>query len=110
MAQLYILEFGVRIVGRPTEWEKAKLTSVQCQEGNLRRDLEKPLDESAKVTLDPELQRAIENGFPNDDAFDATVGLFGMLAVLMNRRELGEPDDEKVRKLERWIFGQSCAL
>jgi hypothetical protein len=65
--------------------------------------------QSAKVTLEPELQRAIEDGFPNDDAFDATVGLFGMLEVLMNRRGSGEPDEESVRKIEGWIFGQGCS-
>jgi len=56
--------------------------------------------------LTPELRRTIEDGFPNDDAFDATVGLFGMLEVLMNRRGSGEPDEDSVRKLEGWIFGQ----
>jgi hypothetical protein len=56
--------------------------------------------------LAPELRRTIEDGFPNDDAFDATVGLFGMLEVLMNRRGSGEPDEDSVRKLEGWIFGQ----
>ena len=66
--------------------------------------------QSANVTLDPELRRTIEDGFPNDDAFDATVGLFGMLEVLKNRRGSGEPDEEKVRTLEGWILGQSCAL
>jgi hypothetical protein len=66
--------------------------------------------QSAKVTLDPDLQRAIEDGFPNDDAFDATVGLFGMLEVLTNGRESGEPDEGKVRTLEGWIFGQRCSV
>jgi hypothetical protein len=66
--------------------------------------------QSANVTLDPHLRRTIEDGFPNDDAFDAVVGLFGMLEVLMNRRESGEPDDEKARKLEGWIFGQHYAV
>jgi hypothetical protein len=61
--------------------------------------------ESARVKLDPELQRAIEDGFPSDDAFDATVGLFGMLEVLMKRGS-GEPDDDPVRKVEGWILGQ----
>jgi hypothetical protein len=56
--------------------------------------------------LAPDLRRTIEDGFPNDDAFDAAVGLFGMLEVLMNRRESGEPDEDSVRKLEGWIFGQ----
>jgi hypothetical protein len=62
--------------------------------------------QSANVTLDPDLRRTIEDGFPNDDAFDATVGLFGMLEVLMSRRESGEPDEDNVRKLEGWILGQ----
>ena len=63
---------------------------------------------SAKVTLDPKLKRAIEAGFPDgeDDAFDATVGLFGMLEVLLNKRQSGEPDEESVRNLEGWILGQ----
>jgi hypothetical protein len=30
-----------------------------------------------------------------------------MLEVLMNRRGSGEPDEDSVRKLEGWIFGQS---
>jgi hypothetical protein len=55
--------------------------------------------QSANVTLDPELRCTIDDGFPNDDAFDATVGLFGMLEVLMNRRKSGEPDEDCVRKL-----------
>jgi hypothetical protein len=65
--------------------------------------------QSAKVTLDPELKRAIENGFPNDDAFDATVGLFGMLEVLMKRGSR-EPDDAKVRTVEGWILGQKVSI
>jgi hypothetical protein len=67
---------------------------------------------SAKVTLDPKLERAIETGFTDgeDDAFDATVGLFGMLEILLNRRTLDEPQEERAKKLEGWIFGQSYPL
>jgi hypothetical protein len=36
------------------------------------------------------------------------IGFFGVLEVLMNRRESGEPDEQKVRKLEGWIFGQKA--
>jgi len=65
---------------------------------------------SAKVTLDTELRQTIEDGFPDgDDAFDAVVGLFGMLEVLMNRRNSGEPNEDSVRQLEGWIFGQAYA-
>jgi hypothetical protein len=59
----------------------------------------------ADVTVDPELRHVIEAGFPRgDDAFDAVVGLFGMLEVLMGRRGSGELDS--VRSVEGWIFGQ----
>ena len=61
----------------------------------------------ANVKLDPDLLQTIEHGFPDgDDAFDATVGLFGMLEVLMGRREPGDPSEEGVRKVEGWILGQ----
>jgi hypothetical protein len=61
----------------------------------------------ANVKLDPDLMQTIEQGFSaGDDAFDATVGLFGMLEVLMGRREPGDPSEEGVRKVEGWILGQ----
>ena len=64
--------------------------------------------QSASVTLDPELRQTIEDGFPKgDDAFDAVVGLFGMLEVLLNRRSSGEPNKESVMQVEGWIFGQA---
>jgi hypothetical protein len=47
--------------------------------------------------------------FPNDDAFNAAAGLFAMLENLMKRGS-GQPADEKVRKLEGWIFGQELSL
>jgi hypothetical protein len=62
-----------------------------------------------KVKLDSDLTHTIENGFPNDDAFDATIGLFGMLDVIL-KRGAAEPDGEKVRKLEGWIFGQKLSF
>ena len=65
---------------------------------------------SANVTLDLELRRAIGEGFPDgDDAFDAAVGLFGMLEVLLRGRSSCEPNEESVRKLEGWILGQESA-
>lgn len=61
----------------------------------------------ANVKLDPDLTHTIEQGFSDgDDAFDATVGLFGMLEVLMGRREPGDPSEGGVRKVEGWILGQ----
>ena len=65
----------------------------------------------ANVNLDPKLKHAIEMGFPDggDDAFDAAVGLFGILEVLLKRGS-GEPNDESVRKLEGWILGQKMSI
>ncbi|MGQ9767953.1 MAG: hypothetical protein ACUVSS_11665 [Anaerolineae bacterium] len=66
---------------------------------------------SAGVELAPALRAAIRDGFGpaanGDDAFDAVVGLFGMLGVLLGHRPAGEPSDEEVRCVEGWILGQS---
>ena len=64
--------------------------------------------ELANVTLSPDLEHSVGAGFPNgDDAFDSVVGLFGIIEVLSHRRQSGEPNQEGVRKLEGWIFGQN---
>ena len=63
---------------------------------------------SASVELDHELARTIEEGFPEgDDAFDAVVGLFGMIEVVTGRRQPGEPTNDRIRRLEGWILGQA---
>lgn len=45
-------------------------------------------------------------GFATDDAFDAFVGLVGMLQVVLGKRPLYEPEDAAIRQLEGWILGQ----
>ena len=45
--------------------------------------LESTVCNDAEVLLDSDLKDMIALGFPNDDAFDATVGLFGMLEVVL---------------------------
>ncbi len=63
---------------------------------------------TACVGLDPVLTRAIKQGFPEgDDAFDAVVGLFGMIEVVRGRRQHGEPTNDRIRRLEGWILGQA---
>lgn len=63
--------------------------------------------ESAHVALDAALARTIKEGFPDgDDAFDAVVGLFGMIEVAVGRRHAGDPSEDRIRKLEGWILGQ----
>ncbi|MGQ9547610.1 MAG: hypothetical protein ACUVSY_00705 [Roseiflexus sp.] len=62
------------------------------------------------VVLDPDLRCAIGNGFGaapgGDDDFDATVGLFGALNVVLGYRAAGEPDETTIRRVEGWILGQ----
>ena len=53
------------------------------------------------------VKKEIQGGFPDgDDAFDATVGLFGMFQVGLGQHEPGGPDDRAIREIERWILGR----
>lgn len=65
---------------------------------------------AAGVTLEPALRDALAGGFGptpgGEDDFDAVVGLFGALNIIMGRREAGEPGDEPARRVEGWILGQ----
>ncbi len=66
--------------------------------------------DAADVILDPDLHCAISNGFGaapgGDDDFDATVGLFGALNVVLGYRAVGEPNDTIIRRVEGWMLGQ----
>ena len=61
------------------------------------------------VRVTEQLHAAINRGFGADndgeDRFDAVVGLFGMLDVVLGNRSSGEPEDD-VTKIEGWILGQ----
>ena len=61
------------------------------------------------IAVSAELTRQLDNGFAGaagDDRFDAVVGLFGMLNVVLKRRRSGEPDEDVVRHIEGWMLGQ----
>ncbi len=64
------------------------------------------------TVLAPALRDAIAGGFGpgggGEDRFDSVVGLFGMLNVVLGRRDPGVPaGDEAVRRVEGWILGRS---
>ena len=64
---------------------------------------------SLNLKLDTELVHAIEEGFPEgDDPFDSVVGLLGMLEVINGRRQAGEPNKDRISRLEGWILGQKA--
>ncbi len=65
---------------------------------------------AAGVRLAPALRAELRGGFGSsaegEDRFDAAVGVFGMLNVVLGRRPPGAPADDVVRKVEGWILGQ----
>jgi hypothetical protein len=64
---------------------------------------------SNKITIDEELSRQIKNGFGSnregEDAFDAAIGLFGMIEVADQRRLEGSTEGV----WEGWILGQATS-
>lgn len=60
------------------------------------------------VIIEDGLRKEMQDGFltGDDDAFDAVVGLFGMLKVCLGQRPTGEPEDETIREIEGWILGR----
>lgn len=65
-----------------------------------------------RVLLADRLQDSIDSGFgpkaDGEDCFDAVVGLFGMLDVVLGNRPSGERDDD-ITKVEGSILGQQVA-
>jgi hypothetical protein len=68
------------------------------------------LADRIRVSLEPPLHAALVDGFgpspEGEDLFDTTIGLFGMINILLGHRPLYEPEDPVVRAIEGWIFGQ----
>lgn len=63
--------------------------------------------DSLEISFSNALVHEIKAGFEQgDDAFDAAIGLFGMLDVVLGDRNTGVPDDDTVRGMEGWIFGR----
>ncbi|MHB1219820.1 MAG: HIT domain-containing protein [Alphaproteobacteria bacterium] len=66
----------------------------------------------AGVRISSGLRRQIMDGFgkapAGEDPFDATVGVFGMLNIVLGRRQTGEPDAPSIRAVEGWILGRAA--
>jgi hypothetical protein len=60
------------------------------------------------LQLELSLRSEIEDGFNagSDDAFDAAIGLFGMIDAIQNFGPHLEPIDPTIRNIEGWILGQ----
>ena len=62
---------------------------------------------SQYLQLSPELRSEIEAGFNDgDDAFDAAIGLLGMIDALQGWSPASEPKNETIWTVEGWILGQ----
>lgn len=60
------------------------------------------------IVVEDGLRKEILGGFPHgqDDAFDAIVGLFGMLKVCLGQHSPGMPNERVIRDIEGWILGR----
>jgi hypothetical protein len=59
------------------------------------------------LQFSPVLESEIKAGFNNgEDAFDAAIGLFGMIDAIQNFGPHLEPIDPTIRNIEGWILGQ----
>ena len=67
-------------------------------------------DAQRAVVCQPGLIEASRDGFgpakDGEDPFDAVVGVFLMLDVILGDCQDGAPDDEAVRRVEGWILEQ----
>ncbi len=67
--------------------------------------------EHAGLTTTPAARTAIQQGFgpypDGEDAFDAMVGLLGMLNIVLGLRPAGDPPAGAPASVEGWILGQA---
>jgi hypothetical protein len=66
---------------------------------------------SNRLEIDNSLKNSITNGFGSspggEDCFDAVIGLYGMINIILGHRPVYEPGLPTVRSMEGWIFGQA---
>jgi len=81
---------------------------------NFRKACAQPLlalFEHHRFSIAPEVMDMISSGFgektDSEDAFDAFVGLAGMLSAVLNIPTEPKNIPEEIRAIEGWIFGQS---
>lgn len=96
----------------PTQYHRSILKTQFSGKGNQGKRKEQAPHLCAwarkhKVHLQSSLLREIQAGFPQgDNAFDAVLGLFGLLEVAIGVRPDGYPTDPNIRSPEGWILGQ----
>ena len=84
---------------RQTGW-RARHSSSPCARSDARSGAH------LGIHLDAELVEEISRGFENDDAYDAFVGLLGMLNVVQGFRAEAPAMDDVVFRVEGWMLGR----
>lgn len=73
-----------------------------------------PMLESWGIVMEPSLYQRIANGIDNahgkDDAFDALIGVIGLIMIAMGKRAENLSDTAMIRDQEGWIIGQFANL
>ena len=72
------------------------------------------LAEEHNLDLDDSIRHLVENWFSNllddENRFDAFIGLYGMINVILGNRPAVEPLPYQISKIEGWMFGQEGPL
>jgi hypothetical protein len=96
----------------PAEFYRHFGFKVSKQDQTSRKGAAKVLltwTKAAGVRLTPSLEAQLNDGFgaskDGEDDFDAVVGLFGMLNVVLGHRAPGDPTEDAVKRIEGWMFG-----
>ena len=96
----FYLHLGLNVKSKKDQADRRANASVLLQWAN----------EIEEVALSPEMYSTVEDGFGSradgEDRFDAAVGLFGILNVVLGHRDSGEPEDCKIRNVEGWMLGR----
>ena len=103
VAETYPAEFYVEL-GPRRRFSKRRQADRQNLAPGIRQAAAR-----AGLVARPGLAQAIDDGFgPHPDgenAFDAVIGLIGMLLVLRGKRPADPPDDPAVHRHEGWMLG-----
>jgi len=92
------------------------LKSGKRHQGDRKQNASRILDwcERYSIAMDSSIKIRLEDGFGSqawgEDAFDAMIGLVGMINTLEQWQPENEPVDRSLRRIEGWIFGQSITL
>ena len=98
--------YGQLDIPRRPIWSKRQQSGRRAVGSHLERWIKQHPHVEGSALLE-----LITDGFGPDktgeDRFDATVGLLGMIDVVMGARHEGAPADEAVKTWEGWILGQA---